>query len=242
MKNLILILLFGLSSWIALYPQNIQFCYDFRHSLDPANNQRNFPAFSFEYFKNIDTTGTGSFLFKLDTQLNGERNNIGQAFAQITRSLRFWKPKYRISFYYSGGLGVPQSTYGYYLTNSLGLGTDYPLQWKGAWISMGLYLRISFFDKPSFDPQINFYFGRGFLNYRIYTDGSFVFWTENKNHGIDYTQYKSMKKFAFFGDPKIWIRIRKGFSAGVKVNALYNLIENNGDIKFYPQIGTKFQF
>ena len=40
------------------------------------------------------------------------------------------------------------------------------------------------------------------------------FWTENRNQGNDYTRDFKGKKFAFFGDPQLWIKIKNGFSVG----------------------------
>ena len=65
---------------VPAFSQNLQLHYDFRHSIDPALNPGNYPGFSFEYFKNIDTLGTGSFLMKLQADLNGKNENIGQVY------------------------------------------------------------------------------------------------------------------------------------------------------------------
>ncbi len=230
-----------LSSFIAL-SQNIQLHYDLRHTVDPELNPENFPSFSFEYFKDLDTLGTGSFLFKLDARLDGTNSNVGQVFTQVTQTLRFWKPKARLSLNYSGGLGVTPDAYGYYLANAFGTGVAYPFQWKGLWISTSLSFRVNFFDKPSYDPQLILYFGRGFLNYRIFTDGSFVFWTENRNQGNEPTKNMSGKKLAFFGDPKLWVKLKGGFSIGTKLNIYYNIMGREGALQFYPTIGTKYQF
>jgi hypothetical protein len=224
------------------FSQNVQFYYDFRHSVDPELNQRNFPALSFEYFKDLDTVGTGSFLFQLDTQFDGKNCNMGQAFVQISQSLRFWKQKPGLSFYYSGGLGVTTLETGYHLTSAFGTGSSCTFQWKGAWIATALYFRITFFDKYSYDPQITLYFGKGFLHYRIFTDGSFVFWTENRDRGEINTENMKGKKFAFFGNPKIWIKVKGGLSAGFRVNVFYNLIGEEGQLQFYPATGIKYQF
>jgi hypothetical protein len=222
--------------------QNLQLHYDLRHITDPELNPKNFPTFSFEYFKNIDTLETGSFLLKLDALLNGRNNNVGQVFTQISQTLRFWDPKIYISLNYSGGLGVTPDAFGYYLYNSLGFGLAYPFKWKGAWVATSLYLRVNAFDKPSYDPQFNLYFGKGFFNYKIFVSGSFVFWTQNRNRGNDYTEELKGKKFAFFGDPQIWFRIKNGFSVGSRINVYYHLISEDNQIQLYPTIGTKYQF
>ena len=100
---------------------------------------------------------------------------------------------------------------------------------------------LNTFNRPSYDPQATVYFGKGFFNYRIFAGGSFTFWTENRNQGNDYTRDFKGKKFAFFGDPQLWIKIKNGFSAGSRINVYYNLLSER-QIQFYPTIGLKFQF
>jgi hypothetical protein len=225
-----------------LLSQNLQLHYDLRHSLDPKLNSKNFPSFSFEYFKNIDTLDHGSFLLKLDSRLDGKESNTGQVFTQISQSIKFWNPKIYLSVTYSGGLGVTTTNYGYYLSNSFGIGPAYTFQWNGAWVSVCTYFRVNMFDKPSYDPQVTLWFGKGFINYKIYIAGSFVFWSQNRNQGDDATRDMRGKKIAFFGDPQIWFRIKNGFSAGSKINVYYHLLSDNSQIKLYPTLGLKYQF
>jgi hypothetical protein len=197
---------------------------------------------SFEYFREIDTSGTGSFLMKLQTDLSGKNYNAGQIFTQLTQTIKFWKPKVYLGLSYSGGLGVTSSSSGFYITNAFGLGISYPFQFKGAWISTNLLLRYNAFDSPSYDPQLTVYFGKEFFNYRLFLSGSFTFWTENKNQGNDYTKNLRGKKFAFFGDPQIWVKIHKGISVGSRISVLYNLVAEKNQIRNYPTIGLKYQF
>lgn len=222
--------------------QNLQLHFDFRHTFDPKLNSKNFPTFNFEYFKNIDTINTGSFLFKVQTDLNGKNNNVNQFFTQISQSLKFWEPKIFLSLNYSGGLGITSGSNGFYLPNSFAAGISCPFQWKGAWFAPNLLFRYNAFDKPSYDPQVTFYFGKGLFKYKIFVAGSFTFWTENRNEGDDYTKNLSGKKFAFFGDPQIWIKIRNGFSIGSRINVYYHLLTNNNQIQFYPTLATRYQF
>jgi hypothetical protein len=235
---LILLLLFTITG----FSQNLQLHYDFRHSVNPGLNHKNFPTFSFEYFKNVDTLGTGSFLLKLDASLSGTQNNVGQVFTQISQSLRFWKPKIYLSLTYSGGLGVTETSFGYYLSNAFGAGVSYPFQFKGAWMATSLCFRMNVFEKPSYDPQLTVYFGKGFFNYKIFAAGSFVFWTENRNRGNDLASSLTGKKFAFFGDPQIWFKVKNGFSAGSRINVYYHLLKEDNSILFYPTLGLKYQF
>jgi len=227
---------------IPVFSQNLQLHYDVRHTIDPKVNPTNFPSFTFEYFKNIDTVGTGSFLFKIQADLKGRNNNPGQIFTQLSQTLRFWKPKVYISLNYSGGIGVTPDSYGFYLSNSYAVGVSIPFQWKGAWISTALLYRYNAFDKPSQDPQLIFYFGRGFFNYTLFVGGSFVGWTENRNQGTVDTQAFHGKKVAFFGDPQVWVKLKGGFSVGTRINVFYHLITAGDHVQLYPTIGTKLQF
>jgi len=237
-------LIFSLICYASVHAfgQNLQVHYDFRHSIDPGMNGVNFPSFSFEYFKNIDTVGTGSFLFKIQADLKGEQKNMGQVFTQLSQTLRFWKPKVYLSLTYNGGLGVAPGNYGFYLTNSFGAGIAYPFQWKGAWLSASLCYRYNAYTKPSHDPQFIFYFGRGFFNYRIFVAGSLVSWTENRDQGIEYTASLQGKKFAFFADPQIWVKVKGNFSVGSRINLYYHLLNNKNEVQVYPTLGTKIQF
>lgn len=239
MKFVLFFLAIGTSTCRA---QNLQLHYNFRHSMDPKLHAHNFPGFSFEYFKLIDTVGTGSFLLKVQADLKGKKSNVGEAFVQASQSLRFWKPKIYLSLNYSGGLGATDNAFAYYLVNSFGAGISYPFQWKGAWLAANLLLRYNAFDKPSYDPQFTFYFGRGFNNYKIFAAGSFVFWTENRNQGNDYTKDLKGKKFAFFGDPQIWFKVKGAFSVGSRINVFYHLLTNDNQVQIYPTLGTKYQF
>lgn len=225
-----------------VHAQNFQLHYDFRHSIDPKVNPMNFPSFSFEYFKNVDTVGTGSFLFKIQADMKGKDKNMGQIFTQVSQTLRFWKPKVYLSLTYTGGLGVTPDSYGFYLNNSFGAGIAYPFQWKGAWLSASLCYRLNAYPKISHDPQLIFYLGKGFFNYKLFVAGSIVSWTENRDQGIEYTAGQRGKKFAFFGDPQIWFKVKGGFSVGSRVNLYYHLITNDNKLQVYPTIGTKYQF
>jgi uncharacterized protein DUF5020 len=222
--------------------QNLQLHYDFRHSMDPKMNAANYPSLSFEYFKLLDTIGTGSFLAKIQADLKGKNNNTGEVFMQLSQSLRFWKPKIYLNLNFSGGLGVTATSFGFYIANSYGIGLSYPFQWNGAWLAANLSFRYNAFAKPSYDPQFTFYFGRGISNYRFFTAGSFVFWTENLNHGDDGTRDKKGKKFAFFGDPQFWVKIKNGLSAGTRINVFYHTLTDDDAIQLYPTLGLKYQF
>ncbi|MBF9222597.1 DUF5020 family protein [Hymenobacter ruricola] len=239
----ILLLLSACLRWApGTQAQNLQLHYDLRHTLQPAANKANFPTFSFEYFKNTDSLNRGSFLLKLQADLTGPRYNAGQVYLQLTQTLRFWQPKVFLALSYTGGLGATPDGYGYYLSNALGTGLAYPFQWKGGWFSASVLYRYSAFAVPSHDPQLMFYFGRGFFHYRLFAAGSLVGWTENRNQGTAPTADLSGKKAAFFADPQLWLSVRKGFSVGTRVNVFYHLLTTDNTVQLYPTLGTKYQF
>ena len=227
---------------ISVSAQNLQLHYDFRHSLDPVKNARNYPSLSLEIFKPIDTMGTGSFLGKIQADLNGKGGNTGQVFLQLSQSLRFWKPGIYLYVHFSGGLGVTPGSFGYYIANSYGVGVSYPFQWKGAFLAANLSFRYNAFVRPSYDPQFTFYFGRGISHYRFFTAGSFVFWTENRDHGGNGNGWVKGKKMAFFGDPQIWLNVDKGFSVGTRINVFYHTLTDINQLQSYPTFGLKYQF
>lgn len=235
----VLLLFFCVTS-LAGQAQQLQFHYDFRHSLDPDLNRRNFASLIFEYFKGNDSTG--SFLFKTQADFTGENNNVGQVYVQVSKNLRYWRPKLQLALTYSGGLGVAPPSYGYYLANTFGIGTAYPFQWRGAWFSTSLVYRYIAFSKPSHDPQLTFYFGKGFFNYRIMVAGSFVAWSENRNQGTDFTKELTGKKIAFFADPQCWVKVTKTVSVGSRINLFYHTLTNANQVQIYPTIALKNQF
>src|ERR1700712_1489590 len=77
--------------------QSLQLHYDLRHTIDPKHNPQNLPTLFFEYFKTQTDTSSfikpGSFLFKVETDMLGDKNNIGKAYIQATQTFSFWNPK-----------------------------------------------------------------------------------------------------------------------------------------------------
>src|SRR5882762_1613767 len=134
MKKFLLHLLFAICI-APLSAQDLQLHYDPRHTLDPAHNAKNFPTLYFQYFKNQDSGKAfikpGSFLLKVQADLQGNDHNIGQTYLQVSQSFRCWKPKIFLSLQYSGGLGVTEpKQYSFYINNTWSAGLAYPFQWK----------------------------------------------------------------------------------------------------------------
>lgn len=234
----ILLIIIGLQPASA---QEIQLHYDFRHSVSPRKNPKNYPLLVFKYFKEIDTVGTGSFLFEVQSHLSGKKTYIGQAFIQASQSLKFWKPKIYLYANFSGGLGVADPDFGYFISNSYGLGVSVPLVFKKSWYSFSLMYRYSDLVKPSHDVQSNIYIGGGLMNYRLMYGCTLVAWATNKNNGLAENAHKKGKRLAFFADPQIWYGIGKGFSVGSRVSLFYH-INNESGIQAFPTAGIKRTF
>jgi hypothetical protein len=230
-----------------VFSQQLQLHYDPRHALDPGQNQKNFPAIYFEYFKSQDSGSRfikpGSFLFKTEADFVGEKNNIGKFFMQVSQSFRCWKPKIFVQLQYSGGLGIAEpGSYGFYINNAFSLGLGHPFQWKQAWFNIYACYTYNSFKKPSHDMLVSFYWWKGMLNYKLQFAGDFNIWTINKNHGDSYTGGLSGKKVSFYGEPQVWYRVKKGFSLGSKINLYYHVLTSDDHFQIYPTAGARYQF
>ena len=217
------------------HTQELQLYYDFRHSVDPERNKQNFPLLVFKYFKELDSSGTGSFLLEAQTFLNGPRAFIGQTFLQVSQSLRFWKPKLYLQLNFSGGLGVADPSYGYYIANAYAIGVSKPLLRTRSWYSFSLMYRYSYEDGARHNVQSNIYIGGGLFNYRFMYASSIVAWTMDRHRG-------NGKLVAFFADPQIWYAVGKGFSVGTRISLNYHVLTHENEIQAYPAIGVKKSF
>jgi hypothetical protein len=245
MKNLILFIVSILP--VSLFSQNLQLHYDFRHMIDPAHNSRNFPTIYFEYFKAQNDTSSfikpGAFFIKMETDLQGDGDNIGKAFIQTSQTFRFWKPKIYLSLQYSGGLGVTEpKQYSYYINNGISLGPSYLFQWKGAYFSTSIYYTYNMLKRPSHDFLYTFYWGKGFWNYKMEFAGDVELYTLNKNTGDNFTKNLKGKTVSFFGEPQVWFKIHKDFSLGSKILLYYHVITTENLFELYPTIAARIKF
>src|ERR1700736_6629708 len=80
-------MLFAITAAPPAKAQEVQLHYDWRHSVDPRNNARNFPALTFKDFKSMEF---GSFLIKVEADFNGSRNNVSKFYSEISQTLKFW--------------------------------------------------------------------------------------------------------------------------------------------------------
>ena len=228
------------------FSQTLQLHYDARHTIDPKHNSRNFATLYFEYFKAQDSgkhfIKPGSFLLKSQADFNGLNRNISQVYLQVSQTFRCWQPKVFINVQYNGGLGVTEpKQYSYYITNTYSFGVSYPFKWKSAYLSSVLNYKYISYDKASHDFLYTLYWWDGLWNYKAELSGDFSIWTENKNHGDDYTKELQGKRFYFFAEPQFWYKISSAFSVGTKVNLYYHVLTTDNIFQTYPTIAVKWK-
>lgn len=224
------------------HAQELQLHYDFRHSVDPALNAKNFPLMVFRVFKELDTVNTGTFLFEAQAFFNGDKSNIGQTFIQASHTIKFWKPKIYLAVNYTGGLGIAPPAYGYYISNSYGLGISTPLVFNTIWFNFNFGYRYSAMVKPSHDIQFNAYVGGGLFNYRVMYSCSLVSWATDRDNGLPHNEGMKGKRISFFADPQVWYGIGKKFSIGTRISLYYHALTEENKMQAYPTIGIKRTF
>jgi len=244
MKNFVVGCLWAISACASA--QNVQLHYDMRHWADPRHAAANFPTVYAEYFKEQDSGHAfikpGSFLFKMEADMMGEKNNTGKAYMQVAQTLRMWKPKVFLHLSYSGGLGVTEpKQYSYYIVNTFQLGAAYNFKWLGAYLSSVLDYKYVPYTKPTHDFIYTLYWWKGLYNYRVEFAGDFSVWTESKNHGDDFTKTLSGKRFFFFAEPQLWYNLSKKFAAGTKVNMYYHVNTTENVLQAYPTVAVKYK-
>ena len=230
-----------------LFAQNLQLHYDFRHSIDPRDYPQNFPTLYFEYFKAMDSTSAfikpGSFFMKIEDDLEGDQNNIGKSFIQVSQTFRMWQPKIFVAVQYSGGLGVTDpAQYSFYINNAFSIGPSYPFQWKGAYFNVEIFYNYNMLKKPSNDVMLSFYWGKGFWNYKMEFDGDFELYTLNRNQGDAATQNLKGKIISFFAEPQIWFKVKGKFSMGSKFITQYHVFIPQNLFEVYPTIAARIKF
>jgi hypothetical protein len=234
----------------SLIGQNLQLHEDLRHTVDPSHTTKNFPTVYFEYFKGSEKDSghdsrhhfikPGSFLIKTQADLLGAGHNIGKFYFQVSQSLRCWEPKIFLSLQYSGGLGVTEPRqYSYYINNTFSAGAEVPFHWKGTWFSSILDYKYVPYTRPSHDFLYTFYWWRGLLNYKLELAGDFSCWTENKDHGDDYTSGMKGKRFFFFAEPQLWYNINRTVALGTKINLYYHINTADDLFQVYPTAAIK---
>lgn len=232
---------------VCVFAQNLQLHYDLQRTVDPSHAPENFPMLYFEYYKAMDSTlffiKPGSFFLKIESDLQGDRDNIGKSFIQFSQTFRLWQPKIFIIAQYSGGLGVTDpAQYSYYISNCLSIGPSYPFQWQGAYFNAQLTYNYNMLKKPSNDAMLSFYWGKSFWNYKLEFDGDFELYTLNRNQGDALTQNLRGKLLCFFGEPQVWIKVKGKLSVGSKEIMYYHVINTQNLFEVYPTVALRIKF
>ena len=219
--------------------QDLQIHYDWRHTVDPHNNARNFPSLTFKSFKALEF---GSFLLKLEANLDGTQHNVSQGYLEVSQSVRFWKAPLYVLGEYSGGLGLfDGGGGGFYIANGYHVGVAYPFQIGGGWASAVVAYKHTNFARASHDPQGTFYWGRPFSKRGAFATTG-VFWTQNRNHGDEFTASLRGKEGAFLVENEIWWRAVGLVSVGSEVRVSRNVYASDGRLLVYPTLGIRYLF
>jgi len=219
--------------------QDLQLHYDWRHTVDPRNNARDFPALTFKTFKALEF---GSFLLKLEANLDGTQHNVSKGYLEVSQTVRFWKaPVYALGEY-TGGLGLfDGASGGVYIANAYLFGVAYPFRMNGSWASASVAYKHTSFSRASHDPQATLYWGRP-LGKRWAFASTGVFWTQNRNHGDEFTANLRGKEGAFLLENEIWWRAVGLVSVGSEVRVSRNVYANDGRLLVYPTLGVRYLF
>jgi hypothetical protein len=219
--------------------QDLQLHYDWRHTIDPRNNARNFPELTFKSFKALEF---GSFLLKMEVNLDGTQHNVSKGYLEVTQTLRFWKAPVYVLGEYTGGLGLfDGATGGYYLDNAYLVGAAHPFEWQGGWANVSLAYKHTNLPKASHDPQATVYWGRS-LGKRWAFAATSVLWTQNRNHGDDYTASLTGKRRSFLIENEIWWRAVGLVSVGSEIRISRNVYATDGRLLIYPTAGVRYLF
>ena len=219
--------------------QDLQLHYDWRHTIDPRNNARDFPALTFKTFKALEF---GSFLLKLEANLDGAQHNVSKGYLEVSQTLRFWKAPVFVLGEYTGGLGLfDGASGGFYIPNAYLVGVAYPFKLNGSWASASLAYKHTNFTLPSHDPQATLYWGRPLgRRWAFATTG--VFWTQNRNRGDGLTTTLTGKEGAFLVENEIWWHAFGLVSIGSEVRLSRNVYATDGRLLVYPTLGIRYLF
>jgi hypothetical protein len=222
-----------------VHPQELQLHYDWRHTTDPRNNARNFPSLAFKSFKALPF---GSFLLKLEADLDGTRHNVSKGYMEISQTMRFWSAPIYVLTEYSGGLGVfDGGGGGFYLDNAYHMGVSHPFPWRGGFANVSLAYRYANLPRASHDPQATLYWGRA-LGSRWSFASTSVLWTQNRNRGDERTAGLTGKRGSFLVENEIWWRAAGLVWAGSNVRVSRNVYAGDGRVVFYPTLGLRYAF
>lgn len=221
------------------HAQELQLHYDWRHTTDPRNNAHNFPSLAFKAFKALPF---GSFLLKLEADLDGARHNVSKGYMEISQTMRFWPAPIYVLTKYSGGLGVfDGGGGGFYLDNAYHVGAAHPFPWQGGFANVSLAYRYANLERASHDAQASLYWGRPIGKRWAFATTS-VLHTLNRNRGDERTAGLTGKRRSFLVENEIWWRAAGLVSLGSNVRVSRNVYATDGRVVVYPTLGLRYAF
>jgi hypothetical protein len=120
-------------------------------------------------------------------------------------------------------------------------GAAYPFQWQGSWANVSLAYKHTNFRRPSHDAQATLYWGRAFRERGAFASTG-VFWTQNRNHGDDYTASLTGKRRSFLIENELWWRAVGLVSVGTEVRISRDVYATDGRLLVYPTVGMRYLF
>ncbi|GJG89391.1 hypothetical protein tb265_45720 [Gemmatimonadetes bacterium T265] len=222
--------------------QELQVLYDWRHSVDPRNNRRDFPTVTYQTYHG---SANGAFLLKAQGDLDGSRHNMSKVYVEATQTVKFWKPAVFLHLEYTSGLGLfDRAAGGYYLDNAYLVGAAHPFRWGGAWASAYVAYRYTNTPRASHDPQLSLYWGRTLGGrWRAWDLASTgVAWTQNRNRGDAWTAALRGKRAALLVEHGVWYRCGPRAALGARVIVSENVFAADDRAVVYPALGVRRQF
>jgi len=182
----------------------------------------------------------GSFLFKTQADFTGEKTNLAKFYVQVSQTFRCWRPQVFVHLQYSGGGGLTEPReYSYYIRNTFSAGLSYPFKLGNAWLSAVVDYKKVTYDKASDDALLTLYWWKGLFNYKAEFLGDFSLWTENKNHGDDFTKSLGGKRFFFFAEPQIWYNVFPKVAVGTRLSVNYHVLSAANTLQLYPSMAVR---
>lgn len=223
----------SLVAFASLNAQNLQLHFDPRHAFygdDVA--AKNYLTATFEMFK-PDAWGS-TFMF-VDFDFNGDKRNIGLAYAEIARAFKIKDFALMPHLEYNGGLGT-----GFSIPSSYLAGAQYPFKLGNFFMGTYLAYKLNVFTELSHDVQWTLTWNSAFPNSKVSLAGFLDLWTENKNRATG----EGGKKLILLSEPQVWYNFTPNFAIGSEIELSYNFVNAFAESKFYavPTLATKWNF
>lgn len=220
----------------AAYAQNIQLHFDPRRAIHGADDfAKNYFTLTFEMFR-PDKWGS-TFLF-VDADFNQSRGNIGTAYMEIARDVKFGNFPIMAHAEFNGGVGKAES-FGFSIPNAYLVGPSYATNIKGVNLSTYLVYKYNAFDKVSNDIQWTLTWGTNLFGNKLTVSGFLDLWTENKSQ--THEDKTKGKKLILLTEPQFWYNVDSHLSFGTEIEISNNFLKGN---QFYvnPTLAAKWNF